>query len=108
MDSLRWVRFSRFTRLYRAVVVRDTFAPLFNRGELFRTLSIPIFLVIVFLAQGKGVMNAELGSWSASQLALIWTIPFYLIIVAAVSPFKVLRMERAKGRWFGNRFVYHE
>lgn len=107
MWKLWKVKARRFVRLWRQATLKGCLAPIFNRAELFQLIQFPIFLFIVYLAIGEAQVGEELTVWWAGKMALIWAIPAWLILNAAVAPFRVWKEETEKGRWYGNRFVYH-
>lgn len=98
----RWVRF------WWRITVRDSLSPVFNRQGLYRLLQIPVFLFLVNLAVGAGEMERELLLWWAAKLAVLLTIPLFVLVNTLLAPFRVWKEERDKGRWFDSRFVYHQ
>lgn len=102
------VRLIQFLRRTARIILRDTLAPIFNRGEFFSLLAVPLFLFIVFSLTGSVTrMEEEFTIWWAGQLALIWALPIWFAMNLLRAPFKALDEERVEGVWSGRTFVYH-
>lgn len=108
MPNLRLVKAKQLSRRVAAIWLRDSVAPIFNRQELYQLVQLPIFLFLVFIATGSAKMTGEeLGVWQAGKLALIYALPFYLVINLIVAPFRAKREIKEEGVWVGDKFIYH-
>ncbi len=105
--ALRMLRLRQWSRICLRLSVQRTLAPFHDPAAILRLLSTPIFLWLVFLASGFSLVSEEaLVSWAAMQ-ALLYALPFFVVINIFTAFFSSGREIRDKGKWFEGRFVYH-
>jgi hypothetical protein len=107
MRKLWALKIRRYARLWWRIGLRDTLAPFFDKKDIFHLLSLPIFLLLIFIASGEDAMKIEIWSLGMVGTALLLTLPIWFVLNLLLAPFRVWKEERDRGRWFGHRFVYH-
>lgn len=85
----------------------QTIAPLRDPLGRLQLLSVPFFLLVVFLALGvEQVKEEALLQWAALQ-ALIYALPVFIVWNLIIALFGANKKIAEKGQWINNRFVYH-
>lgn len=107
-SNLAWVKFRRRFRRWLHIVVRETLAPFVDRAAMLQLLAYPFFLWFLFLAAGFHVMSEEALISETAFWALVYAIPFFIVVNAIRALFMTAKEERSEGRWFGRSFVYHQ
>lgn len=87
------------------ITKKDTLSPLFEKSQFFQLLTIPIFLLLAFMA---GDLTENLFSLSQTFTAIVLTIPIWFVINLILSPFRMLKEEKDLGAWIGDQFIFHE
>lgn len=98
----------RWLKRWFVVVLRESISPIFNRQEVFSVLSLPIFLFLLAMWVGSTEATQEIEIWWAGKVALVLTLPVYVLINALRAPFLIAKEERELGIWIGYKFVFHE
>lgn len=107
MEPHNVAKATRYVRNWFWIAIRDIFSPLFDRNEILRFLMLPSFLLLLAIALDADDMAQEWTRLDLKLLALTMTMPIWIVFNIIAAAIKVPIEERKKGRWFGNRFVYH-
>lgn len=108
MRKVVLLRARSYVDLWLRDVIAQTVAPFV---DLNARMSLIMFMVAVVYLGPKLSADAAL-STALQSTQTVWlmllSFPLFAALNALCAPFRVLRAERAAGRWFGDRFVLHE
>ncbi len=103
----RVLKIRRYVRLWWRAALRDTFAPIFDKGKFLHLLSLPIFLLLTSLVAGEDALEIELWNIGTTGTAVFLTVPIWFALNMILALFRVGKEESERGQWFDRRFVYH-
>jgi hypothetical protein len=106
--SLRLAKARRYLRRIPRAAVQEFCEPIFNRGQLLTFAAAVIGLALILRTASPSERDAQATSWAIAIEAFAYATSFWAALSILRAPLLVLRAERAKGKWHGNRFIYHE
>lgn len=102
------VRLWRYVRRAPSVAWRQFRNPFADAGQLL-SIAASIVALAIFLRQAGPLERDELASqWAVTIIAAAYTAIGWAIACVVSSPFVAMHEEARRGRWYGNRFVYHQ
>lgn len=107
-NNIAWIKFKRRFWRWVRIVGRETIAPLVDRTAMLQVLGYPFFLWFLFLAAGFQAMSEEALISETAFWAMVYAIPFFIVINCFRALFITVKEEREEGQWFGRSFVYHQ
>lgn len=107
-QNFKGVRARRYFRLWIRDAISETAAPLSDTSARLNYIG---FLVVLFLIFPQWTLEEKATWFEASingLIVIIYSIPLFFLANLLFSIFRVKKNEDNLGKWFGNRFIYHE
>jgi hypothetical protein len=86
----------------------DFYAPLVSMSALFSFLTIPFLLFFLLAFGGDKAVVDRSTLMGATALATIAALPVWAVLIAIITPFRILAEEKKVGGWQGSKFIYLE
>jgi hypothetical protein len=102
------VRTRQWARAASRIFVKQSIAPLYDPTGRLQLISVPFFLLLVFLAIGPDQFEEEaLLAWAALQ-ALLYALPAFLLWNLLNAILSATTEIARSGKWINGRFIFHK
>ena len=82
--------------------------PIFNASQMLTFAVAVIGLAIILRTATPSERDMQAEEWAIAIQAFGYALVAWAVISLVSAPFLVVRNDRAKGRWHGPKFIYHE
>ena len=108
-QNIHWIKAWRCIRAIPRVWAARFFEPVFNTSQILAFAASCIGLYLILLAKPTDAERDALANqWALGIQAFGIALVGWAMLSLVGAPFLVVRSDRAKGRWHGSRFIYHE
>lgn len=106
--DIRIVKARRIARRYPRVWLREVIEPVFNRGQFLTFLASVIGLALILHAATPTERDVQAFDWAISVQAFGLALVIWALVSAIRAPLIVIREDRERGTWIGNRRLYYQ
>jgi hypothetical protein len=106
--EMRWLKAKRVARQLLPSAVGEFVSPMADRGQFLALFNALVSSYLILQTASIADMVEEARSWILAAQAFGWTTLIWASISLIRAPFVIIKNERERGFWSGNRFVYKE